>query len=134
MHLVVARTGRNLETVHVQVGGAIGQMRDICLDRIERSVRTRRCLVVLLGLRTLRRDWWSVNIVFDRTVLGVHGTRIVQRVREVNRERIALLDANDRRCRKPLVDKTEVRIAGADPGTGAQRQWHAYVAASGDTG
>ena len=118
----------------MQVGGAIGQMRNICLDRIEQSVRTRRCLEILLGLRALRRDWWSVHIVFDRAVLGVHGTRIVQRVREVDGERIALLDTNDRRCRKRLVDKTEVRITSADPGTGAQRQRHAYVAASGDTG
>ena len=72
---------------------------------------------MLLGLRTLRRDWWSVHIVFDRAVLGVHGTRIVERVLEVDGERIALLDANDWRCRKLLVDKTEVRIASADPGS-----------------
>ena len=55
---------------------------------------------------------------FGSAVLGVLGTRIVQRVLEVDGQRIAVVDANDRRRRKLLVDKTEVRVVSADPGTG----------------
>ena len=110
-HLVAARRRRHEEAVHMQVGGAVGGVCLVGLDRVVRAVRPR------LGLERRPGHAKPVGAAeqLDIAVALVPRAGVVQRVLQCEREPAPDADAQHRRLGQRAVDEAEPRGLGIVP-------------------